>query len=137
MLLSMRSPVKITVFGLLQFLLLVALIGVVPTPTRAQDDFGAGTDLFPNFSLGGFGEEEEPVVWAARYFADPNGQGRIEVEASLASTWHIYSTTQKPGGPTRTKISITAPDGVQSAGDFKPSHAPSKEYLVGLQRTDD
>ncbi len=126
MLLSMRLPVKKTVFGFLQFLLLVALIGLLPTPTRAQNDFGAGTDLFPNFSLGGFGDKEEPVVWAARYFADPNGQGRIEVEASLASTWHIYSTTQKPGGPTRTKISITAPESVQSAGDFKPSHAPSK-----------
>ncbi len=124
---STRSPLRRTVFGSLQFLLLVALLGLFPTPTNAQDDFGTGTDLFPNFSLNGFdGEEDEPVEWTARYFADPGGEGRVEVEATLAPTWHIYSTTQKPGGPIRTKISITAPNSVQVASDFTPDHAPSK-----------
>lgn len=123
---SIKSPLKTTILGSLQFVLLVALFGLFPTPADAQNEFGAGTDLFPNFSLNGFDSEEEPVEWMARYFADPGGEGRVEVEASLASTWHVYSTTQKPGGPIRTKISITAPNSVQVAGDFTPDHAPSK-----------
>ncbi len=126
MLITIRTPLRTTVFASLQFLLLVALFGLFPTPSNAQDDFGAGTELFPNFSLGGFGDNDEPVEWTARYFADPGGEGRVEVEASLAPTWHIYSTTQKPGGPTRTKLSITAPNSVQVGGDFTPDHAPSK-----------
>ena len=55
-----------------------------------------------------------------------DGSGRVEVKAALAPTWHIYSTTQKPGGPTRTKISITAPSSVKTIGDFTPDQQPSK-----------
>ncbi|MGB7326181.1 MAG: protein-disulfide reductase DsbD domain-containing protein [Rubripirellula sp.] len=95
----------------------------------AQDDFGAGSDVFPNFSLGGFGESAnvaEPVTLQAKYFVDASGQGRLEVEATIAPTWHVYSTTQKSGGPLRTTIEIKSPSEVKRVGDFVPSVEPSK-----------
>ncbi len=96
-------------FAFSRWIVLVALIGLFHGAggVWAQEDFGA--DLFPNFSLGGFGDtsDDEPARWTARYYADAGGVGRIEVEATLAPTWHIYSTTQKPGVPTRTSLRIT------------------------------
>ncbi len=128
MLRSMNRQAEVPRFAKLRWIVLVALIGLFHSTAvlHGQDDFGA--DLFPNFSLGGLGEEndDEPVAWSSRYFADPTGRGRLEVQATLASSWHIYSTTQKSGGPTRTKIAITAPADVKATGAFTPDHEPSR-----------
>ncbi|TWU55104.1 protein-disulfide reductase DsbD family protein [Rubripirellula reticaptiva] len=97
--------------------------------TTAQDDFGPGSDVFPNFSLGGFGASAnvaEPVTLQAKYFVDASGRGMLEVEATIAPTWHVYSTTQKSGGPLRTKIAIKSPSEIKLVGDFVPSVEPSK-----------
>ncbi|QDT04028.1 Thiol:disulfide interchange protein DsbD precursor [Rubripirellula lacrimiformis] len=100
----------------------------------AQSDFGVGGGALPDFTLGGFGASNpsaEPVVWNATYFADPSGEGVLEIEAELATHWHIYSTTQKKGGPVRTKFTVKpqsgeATDAVQIVGDFQPDVPPSK-----------
>ena len=106
-------------------LLLVVLSGF--GGVAAQDGFGPGTDLFPEFSLNGLGDTaQEPVEMSAQYVTDGNGQGRLEVEVTLSPTWHIYSTTQKTGGPTRTKILITSPTTVKALGGFVPDHEASK-----------
>ncbi len=115
-------------FALTRWIVLVALIGIFhgSDGVEAQDDFGA--DLFPNFSLGDFGEakDDEPVHWAARYHVDADGTGRVEVEAALSPTWHIYSTTQKPGGPTPTTFRIAKPATAKLTGEFSPDHEPTK-----------
>ncbi len=116
--------------SLTRWIAVVAVIGILQAPGHAiaQDDFG-GAELFPNFSLGGFGDsanDEEPVRWTARYRVDANGVGSLEVEASLAPTWHIYSTTQPAGGPTPTKLSVMEPESVKVTGDFEPDQGPSK-----------
>lgn len=126
MLNSFELPSTRSSWGPLRDLVMAMVLGLLGSPLNAQDEFGGATDLFPNFSLGGFGDTEEPVEWTARYFVDPGGDAEIQVEASLASTWHIYSTTQKPGGPTRTKLSITSPNSVHLAGDFVPNSPPAK-----------
>ncbi|MEM8669762.1 MAG: cytochrome c biogenesis protein CcdA [Planctomycetota bacterium] len=109
----------------------------IDVPAHGQDtdgeaglaeDYGADAGIFPNFSLGGFGDSavEEPVQWTARYFASADGKAKLEVEASLLETWHIYSTTQPSGGPTRTTFSLIAPDNAELSGTFTPDHPPKK-----------
>lgn len=95
----------------------------------AQNEFGAGSDVFPNFTLGGFGAAvnvAEPVTVAAKYFSDGSGEGVLEVQATIAPAWHLYSTTQKAGGPLPTKIKIKSPDSVMLVGDFVPDTQPTK-----------
>ncbi len=125
---SMKPTANTGRFAFARWIVLVASIGLFHGPggVCAQDDFGA--DLFPNFSLGGFGEtsDDEPVRWSARYYADAGGVGRVEVEAALAPTWHIYSTTQKPGGPTRTSLRVAKPSTVKETGAFTPDAEPAK-----------
>ena len=86
-------------------------------------------DLFPQITSlnpASSDADAEPVTWDARYFADSNGNGVLEVEASLASHWHIYSTTQPKGGPTRTQIEVLGPDEVKLNGQFQPDEPPTK-----------
>jgi thiol:disulfide interchange protein len=50
--------------------------------------------------------------------------GRLFITATIEPGWHIYSITQRPGGPIATKIEVTAPPGIGIAGKFQPSVAP-------------
>ncbi len=126
----MKPLAKTNPLTLIRWVSLVAFLGCLlgSNSALAQDEFGEGTDLFPNFSLGGFGDssDDEPIELSARYYGSDGGEGRIEVEATLAPTWHVYSTTQKPGGPTRTTLALTGPDGVEATGDFTPDRPPVK-----------
>lgn len=99
--------------------------------TSAQDGFGTGSfgggdDVFGGINFGGLSDEQEqPVTWEARYVADGQ-QGRLEIEATLGRSWHIYSTTQPAGGPLPTKFSIASPNSVSLAGAFVPDEPPTK-----------
>ncbi|MAI34456.1 MAG: disulfide bond formation protein DsbD [Rhodopirellula sp.] len=94
-------------------------------PAQSQDSFGGGTDLFPDFSLGGFGDDtNEPVEWRATYNIDDNGQGKLSVTATLGSGWHIYSMTQPAGGPTPTTLSLQSPPEIKLTGNFSPDRKP-------------
>jgi suppressor for copper-sensitivity B len=125
MLIAMKTSTR-GIARTLQWIFLLTLVGLFqPTPSvNAQNDFGDATDLFPNFSLGGLANDDEPAKWSARYYSDQSGQGKLEVEVALGSHWHVYSTTQPPGGPLRTVISIAEPASVQVTGDFTPDHEP-------------
>ncbi|MFK8112186.1 MAG: protein-disulfide reductase DsbD family protein [Rubripirellula sp.] len=98
----------------------------------AAQDVNSAADLFPNFSLGGFGDDDaEPIELEAKYHVDPAQGARVVVTATLGHTWHIYSTTQKAGGPTRTKISVTAPSTVKTTGEFTPN-VPAKKSISSV-----
>ncbi len=62
---------------------------------------------------------------AARIQSGPNGQPELIVSAKINAGWHIYSVTQKPGGPKPTKIDLTGPAGFALAGT--PTAAPAAE----------
>ena len=86
-------------------------------------------DLFPSItslSPTSGGADSEPVTWDARYYANPDGKGVLEVEANLSTHWHIYSVTQPKGGPTRTRIELRGPDEVKLNGEFSPDKEPTK-----------
>ena len=109
-----------------QWLPMLALLGCCwIAPAQAQDSFGGGADLFPDFSLGGFGEETaEPVQWQATYKISENGKGKLDVTATLGSGWHIYSMTQPAGGPTPTTLTLKSPPEVKLTGKFAPDRKP-------------
>jgi len=110
-----------------RLVILFASVLFLPSWAVAQDR--QNLDLFPNVtSLGeSFGDEDaEPVSWNAHYHSDADGRGRIEIEATLASHWHIYSTTQPKGGPSRTEIRLSSPTEVKLLGQFSPDQEPAK-----------
>lgn len=104
---------------------LLVILMAVATPAAAQNDSG---DLFPELSLGSQqAASGEPVTWSARYLAGPEATtGRVEVKAKLANRWHLYSLTQKPGGPLPTKLSIQSPDSVRTTSAWSPDEPPAK-----------
>lgn len=92
----------------------------------AQDDFGA-PELFPDFSLGQFDAVPgDPYEWSANYTVTEAGSAQLNVQVSVDATWHVYSVTQEPGGPTKTKLSIVGPSSVKATAAFTPSEPPHK-----------
>ncbi len=115
-----------TVLGVM---LVMALAMIGPASVSAQDDFGIGSDVFPNFSLGKFGQaakDVDPVKLRTHYRVDATGAGVLSVTADIADRWHLYSITQRSGGPLATKISVTAPADVKLVGPFVPDAEPTK-----------
>src|SRR3954463_13730880 len=72
--------------------------------------------------LGGAGSAESEMVKAAGYFTAPAGgkPALLVVSADVAPGWHIYSLTQQPGGPVKSKIKLAQTADFKIAGDFKP-----------------
>ncbi|MCA9137185.1 MAG: thioredoxin family protein [Planctomycetales bacterium] len=118
---------------LLSAALTAILISVIAVPPQAtsQDDFDpTGFDqpgnLFGGISFGELSDgQEESVAWSAKYMATGQ-QGRLQIEATVGRSWHIYSTTQASGGPLPTKFSIASPKTVSIAGKFEPDEPPTK-----------
>jgi thiol:disulfide interchange protein len=55
-----------------------------------------------------------------------SGKGKVRVTAILSDGYHIFSTTQPPGGPTATVIQVVSP-GVRVSGPFVPDTPPDVE----------
>lgn len=111
--------------------LFAAIFGIVApgghTPAVAQSDVETGLDVFPNLSLGNLNLDEdqsaEPVTFSAAYSPAGDGKATVSVTAKMSPDWHVYSLTQAKGGPTPTTLTVSGPDGVKLAGDWKPSVA--------------
>ncbi|KAA1257771.1 Thiol:disulfide interchange protein DsbD precursor [Rubripirellula obstinata] len=125
-LLLYKSPaLAVAVLSVMAFLL-----GTVPEAS-AQAGGGFGSGGLKGRGLQGFGmgrggpDDRNPSQWEARYFTteDP-GIGVLEVEVVVANQWYVYSVTQPPGGPLKTKITLVSPDSVSIASDFKPDEKP-------------
>lgn len=114
----------------IHFLAWLALISFgVPTNARAQNDFGAfgqSGDVFGDVNFGDLSiNDGEPTTWSAKYYASGD-TGRLEIEATVGQSWHVYSTTQPKGGPLRTQFTVASPDTVTVSGAFKPNEAPHR-----------
>lgn len=108
----------------------ILLLCAFTTSSAVAGDDGVGSELFPNLSLpsnlSGFGGEQEsgePVTWSATLQPTSQTTATLRVTAKLGGDYHIYSTTQPPGGPRRTVIKI-ASSGVKLTGKFTPDSAP-------------
>lgn len=79
------------------------------------------------FDLGGLGGLETPYEFSAEYDCDrESGKGKVRVTAILSNGYHIFSTTQPPGGPVATVIKVLTP-GIQVTGPFVPDNPPDIE----------
>lgn len=76
------------------------------------------------------------VTVSAKVIGGPGG-GTLQITAEVAQGQHIYSITQKPGGPKKTTIKVTTGKGYKVAGEFvartKPEMHVDKEIWVGLE----
>lgn len=77
-----------------------------------------------------------PMTLVAEYSIDGKGKGKLLVTATLDGNWHTYSTTQPPGGPKPSKITLATP-GVKLAGKFSSDKEPDihqvPEYTVPVE----
>lgn len=71
------------------------------------------------------GKPTAPVKVEARLEPAKDGKpAQIVVTAAIAKGWHIYSITQKRGGPVPTKISVEPGAAYKVSGEFTPGKAP-------------
>jgi suppressor for copper-sensitivity B len=96
--------------------------------TEPADNSSELKGAFPSIRFGNLSSQakQEPVTWSARYLNGSDDQARLEVTATLAPSWHIYSMTQAKGGPLPTNISIVGPQGVTATADFTPDREPAR-----------
>ena len=72
------------------------------------------------------GPTGKPVkVSAAFYVAVGERRGKLHVTAKIAPQNHLYSVTQKPGGPLPTKIRVTSPTKIKFVGPWAPNKKPT------------
>lgn len=72
------------------------------------------------FSVNGFAQIDNPVKWSYAAKKINSTEAVIFVKATINNGWHIYSITQKEGGPIKTSITFNA----------------SKEYAVNGKLTE-
>ncbi|HET6883234.1 MAG TPA: protein-disulfide reductase DsbD domain-containing protein, partial [Pirellulales bacterium] len=105
----------------------VAIIPIDGSPAAAQNG------LFDTIQGGPSAGDAEPVVTVtAKFSADKASRsGQLSITANMADGWHIYSLTQPPGGPVRSKIKLDQSDKFKVKGEFKPSE-PAKKHVDDL-----
>jgi suppressor for copper-sensitivity B len=88
----------------------------------------AQTGLFDNLQGAQAPANTEPLVTVSAAFTADKGsrEGQLAITADIAQSWHIYSITQPPGGPVRSKIKLDESPDFKVTGDFKPSVSPKK-----------
>ena len=70
------------------------------------------------------------MVKASAVFTAPAGgkPAILYITAEMAPGWHIYSITQPPGGPIKSRIKLAASGDYKIAGDFKPIQPPEVHH---------
>jgi suppressor for copper-sensitivity B len=96
-------------------------------PLAAQDFGGLQLpdELGPGFGFGG--ETEEQVVMTADFQVDPRTRiADVSLRATVTSGWHIYSLTQKKGGPIPSAIALSQPAGAVLTQPWECTTDPEK-----------
>jgi thiol:disulfide interchange protein len=117
---------------------LLALLTASLFPVLAE----SGQDPLFGKSGDGFGQElslglfDNPYEFSASYEVNPKTlKGRVSLTTKLSGKYHIFSTTQAPGGPSPTVIKL-AGKLAKLTGPFVPDRAPevdrSSEFWPGL-----
>ncbi len=72
-------------------------------------------------------ESGPPIQVESRVRLDAQQQkGVLDVRVSLQGNYHIYSTTQQPGGPTKTTIRVVKNPAFEVVGEFVPDKKPHR-----------
>ncbi|QDS95484.1 Thiol:disulfide interchange protein DsbD precursor [Roseimaritima multifibrata] len=111
-----------------QPILAVVVLALAGPLSNASAQLGNG---FPSLSFPNEDANGDVIELQASFeAADEGAVGRLHIDAKLSPAWHVYSTTQPPGGPLPTKFTMA--DGSQakllspfvSDKDPKRSQAP-------------
>lgn len=98
---------------------------VIAAATPAAEPAGESADAFDPLA-GLAGELGEPVTISASIERGvEGGPDMLAVKATLEEGWHLYSITQKPGGPLATKLTVAADSPRQLAGSFAADPPPA------------
>ena len=126
------SKPRIVLFAITSLLAWGRLL-MVPTCSMAQatgEIDGLDTPFQPIPSLQGFIDPfsstgQRQITLSAQFQMDPGGKtGRLAVTAQMATSWHTYSLTQRPGGPVRTQIELEPSQEFRLTGPFQPHQPP-------------
>lgn len=69
----------------------------------------------------------KPVKWSYKVKRLPNNEAMLMIKATLDEGWHIYSTKQKEGGPTKTTFSFSPSPAYTLVGKLT-EQTPIKEH---------
>ncbi len=114
----------------LGYLLLIALVGAAG---RAPGVATTATNAVPiSAAFGARAASIRPVRWSvvggrAAHDVVPGRTVPISIRADIAPDWHIYSLTQKPGGPIPLTIRLLGPPDVVVRGVIKAPQ-PDREF---------
>ncbi|MCR4416022.1 MAG: protein-disulfide reductase DsbD N-terminal domain-containing protein, partial [Thermoguttaceae bacterium] len=76
----------------------------------------------------GRGTPDPKLAVTGRIVLANDGQrAQLLVSATIEPGWYIYSITQAPGGPVRTRIRLDPSDDYELAGDWQADPAPVKK----------
>ncbi len=76
----------------------------------------------------GQGTPDPKLVVTGQIVLTHDGQrAQLRVTATIEPGWYIYSVTQPPGGPVRTRIRLDPSDDYEVAGDWQADPAPVKK----------
>jgi thiol:disulfide interchange protein len=91
----------------------------------AQALFAQLPNLGGGTPFGEAGNDEKPVTASATAKLDPqSGKGLLTIRAKIKKGWHIFSITQKPGGPLKAKLSLDKKADAEFSGDPKALTKP-------------
>ena len=80
---------------------------------------------------------EEPVSLLAYFKVKPGSrQGKIYIEATIEPGWHLYSVTQPPGGPTRSRMKLVDEDTFTLIGPWEPDEQPHVKFDTEIYKID-
>jgi len=101
---------------------LAGLLAASPLGAQVLDRLGG--DPFGRTPPG-----QEKVLTVEGQFTVPTDEepARLFITAKMSPDWHIYSITQAPGGPKRTKIKLAPSKAYELLGEFRPISPPEKK----------
>jgi thiol:disulfide interchange protein len=106
---------------LLLFVLAAAFAGAAENLLAADDPLGG-------FSLAGAGDSDGALTVHATYtLATKDHPAQLSITAEIPEGWHIFSITQKPGGPNPTRIKLAPSERFKVMGKFVADPAPHIE----------
>ena len=101
----------------------VSLLLGMTTVAAADPEPGQPGDLSGLFGPSPGGSSDRVAI-KVQFTAPKGGQpGQLSVTAKIAPGYHVYSITQKPGGPIKTKIVVSPLQGLR-VGTFQASVEP-------------
>ena len=113
-------------FFIVSVVLIAVGLLVEPSVGLSQD-----LNLKDQFGDLGIGDDDAKVTLTGDFKIKSNTQlGMLNVIAEIRASHHLYSVTQKKGGPIRSTIAVTESDQYQVIGSFTPDAPPHIEEKV-------